>query len=317
ARFPWYIKIFGGRQSARSIHFLGMLGFVAFTIIHTALVLIVHFQNNIREMVLGSDNSSVTLAITIAVIALLCVFIFYAWASWYSMRRRRRIQHALGALVDPARKLLLQELPSKQDYKPSEITSYFWINGRPPESEEFKRLVQNNFADWRLEVKGLVVNPLCLSLEDLRKLPKQTQTTLHNCIQGWTGIAEWGGVPMTEILQLCGALPQAKYVVFTSYQQGEQAYPHASDEEKQRPFYEVLSMDQISHPQTILSYEMNSKPLPLEHGAPVRLRVETQLGYKMVKYLRSIELVEDYAGVWGGQGGFREDVQYYGASAEI
>ncbi|MBV9617482.1 MAG: molybdopterin-dependent oxidoreductase [Ktedonobacteraceae bacterium] len=316
-RFPWYPKLFGSRQTARSLHFLGLVAFVLFTIMHTALVLIVHFQDNIRSIVLGDPHGNFTLAIIIAVIALLVVIAIYIWASWYSLRHKRRIQHALGAVIDPTRDFLLQRVKPRQDYQPSEITSYFWVNGRPPESEEFQRLAENNFADWRLEISGLVVNPLSLSLEDLRKQPKQSQITMHNCIQGWTGIAEWGGVPLAELLKFSGTLPQAKYVVFTSYQSGRQSYPKGPKETLDRPFYEVLSMEIAQHPQTILAYEMNGKPLPLEHGAPLRLRAETELGFKMVKYLRSIELVEDYHTIWEGQGGFREDVQFYSMGAEI
>lgn len=317
ASFPWYPKLFGGKQAARSLHFLGMLAFVLFTIIHTVLVLLVHFQDNIRDIVLGDDNGSVAQAITIAIIALLFVAAVYVWTTWYSLRHRRKMQHALGMVVDPTRSMLLQHLPSRQHYQPSDITPYFWVNGRPPESEEFKRLAQNNFADWRLEIKGLVVSPFHLSLDDLRKLPRQSQITMHNCIQGWTGIAEWTGVPLTKILQLCGALPEAKYLVFTSYQLGKESYPHGPRESLERPFYEVLNMEQVTHPQTILAYEMNGRPLSLEHGAPLRLRAETQLGFKMVKYLRSIELVADYSKFGEGQGGFREDVQFYSAGAEI
>ena len=122
---------------------------------------------------------------------------------------------------------------------------------------------------------------------------------------------------MREILQLCGALPDAKYVVFTSYQRGKQSYPYGHQEQKKRSFYEVIDMELAKHPQTILAYEMNGKSLPLEHGAPLRLRVETELGYKMVKYLRSIEFVKDYSHIGEGQGGYREDVQYDGKGAEI
>jgi sulfoxide reductase catalytic subunit YedY len=315
ARFPWYIKIFGGRQSARSLHFLGLLAFVAFVIVHTALVLIVRFPDNIRHIVFGTPNSSFEGAVIIAIIALLFVVAVYVWSSLYTKRHRRGMQHALGTLVDPARKALLHREVSKQHYK--KITPYFWVNGRPPESEEFRRLAANNFADWRLEVSGLVVSSLCLSLDDLRKLPKQTQVTMHNCIQGWTGVAEWGGVCLSEVLDLCGAKPEAQYLVLTSYQHGKESYPQGPEESLERPFYEVIDMTLARHPQTILAYEMNGRPLPLEHGAPLRLRVETQLGYKMVKYLRSIELVADYKDFGLGQGGFREDYQYYGTSAEI
>ncbi len=317
ARFPWYIKLFGGRQVGRSLHFLSLIAFTLFIIIHTALVLIVHFQDNIRNIVLGSEQTSFPLAVTIAIIALLFVAAVYVWASWYSLRHKRQIQHGLGAAVDPVRKALLHKVTSRQDYKESDLSPYFWVNGRPPEEAEFKKLAAKSFKDWRLEIGGLVVSPLHLSLDDLHKLPKQTQVTKHNCIQGWSGVAEWAGVSMNEILQLCGALPDAKYAVFTSYQRGKQSYPYGNQEQKNRPFYEVIDMELAKHPQTILAYEMNGKPLPLEHGAPLRLRVETELGYKMVKYLRSIEFVKDYSHIGDGQGGYREDVQYYGKGAEI
>lgn len=317
ARFPWYPRIFGNRQAARSLHFLGLVAFVLFTIVHTLLVLIVHFQNNIRSIVLGDEHGDLTLALVIAGIALVFVILVYIFTAWYTLRNKRTVQHALQSITDPTRDMLLQHFKSKQHYEDSDITPYFWVNGRPPESEEFERLQRNNFADWRLEVCGLVVNPLSLSLDDLRKLPRHSQVTMHNCIQGWTGIAEWDGVTMCEIIEMSGAKPEAKYAVFTSYQKGQQSYPHGPKDSLDQPFYEVLEMEHLQHPQTILAYEMNGKPLPLEHGAPVRLRVETQLGFKMVKYLRSIEFIEDYSHIAGGQGGFREDVQFYSQGAEI
>ncbi|GAC1367208.1 MAG: hypothetical protein NVS2B12_17010 [Ktedonobacteraceae bacterium] len=316
AQFPWYVRLFGGRQVARSLHLLGLFAFILFIIVHTALVLIVHFQNNIRSIVLGDEHADFTTALVIAIIALVLVAIIYVFASWYSLRNRQKTRLALDTLVNPTKRLLLHKDTSKQHYKKSDISPYFWVNGAPPVEEEFKRLAANGFRDWHLEVKGLVVNPLSLSLHDLHVMSKQTQITLHNCIQGWSGIAEWGGVPVTEILELCGAEPEAKYLVFTSYQHGTQAYPYGDQEAKAAVFYEVLDMEIARHPQTILAYEMNGKPLPLEHGAPLRLRAETQLGYKMVKYLRSIELVADYSHIGRGQGGYREDYQYYDKYAE-
>jgi sulfoxide reductase catalytic subunit YedY len=316
-RFPWYVRLFGGKQGARSLHFLSLVAFVLFIIVHTALVLIVHFQDNIRNIVFGTERSDFGLALLIAVVALAVVFAIYALTTWWTLRKRRQVQHALVTLVDPAQKLLLHKEESKQHYKVSDITSYFWVNGYPPEDEEFRRLAQNNFIDWRLNVCGLVANPREFSLIDLHKLQEQVQITKHNCIQGWSGIAEWVGVPLSEILQICKPLPEAKYLVFTSYQLGAQSYPDAREEEKKKPFYELIDMELANHPQTILAYGMNGRQLPLEHGAPLRLRVETQLGYKMVKYLRSIEFVEDYRQIGEGQGGFREDVQFYGTSAEI
>ena len=316
-RFPWYVKLFGGKQTARSLHFLSMIAFVLFILVHTALVLIVHFSDNIRNIVFGTTNSSFGAALIIAIIALILVAAIYAWTSWYTLRRKRPMQSFLRAFSDPVERLILQRRKSKQHYKPSDISPYFWVNGRPPETEEYKRLAANNFNDWRLEVCGLVEKPVYFSLEQLRALPKQTQITLHNCIQGWSGIAEWGGVSLTEVFKLCAIQPEAKYVVFTSYQLGKQSVKAELTEAHNKVFYEVLNMELAQHPQTILAYEMNGEPLPIPHGAPLRLRVETLLGYKMVKYLRSIELVADYTHIGQGQGGFREDFQYYGIKAEI
>jgi DMSO/TMAO reductase YedYZ molybdopterin-dependent catalytic subunit len=317
ARFPWYVRLFGGKQGARSLHFLSLVAFVLFIIVHTALVLIVHFQDNIRNIVFGTEHADFVQALLIALIALAAVAVIYVLTTWWTLRKRRRVQHALGVLVDPVRLLLLHKEESKQHYKISDITPYFWVNGYPPEDEEFKRLAQNNFIDWRLAVCGLVANPHDFSLTELYQRKEQMQITKHNCIQGWSGVAEWGGVCLTEMINLVGVKPEARYAVFTSYQKGKQSVKPDLTEAQEQTFYEVLEMDLVRHPQTILAYEMNGQPLPIEHGAPVRLRVESLLGYKMVKYLRSIEFVEDYRHIGEGQGGFREDFQYYGTSAEI
>lgn len=316
-RFPWYVNLFGGKQFARSLHFLSLIAFVVFIFIHTALVLIVHFQDNIGSIVLGSANSNFGLALTIAIIALVIVAAIYFWTSWYSLRHKRQMQHALGSIVDPTIKGLLHKEVSKQRYKPTDITSYFWVNGRPPEEEEYKQLAAYDFAEWRLEVCGLVEQPLHLSLADLRQMTKQTQITKHNCIQGWSGVAEWAGVPVSHLLEVCEPSSDARYLVFTSFQRGKQSVKPELKEAQEHIFYEIIDMQLANHPQTILAYAMNGEPLPIEHGAPLRLRVETELGYKMVKYLKSIELVKDYRSVGQGQGGFREDFQYYGTGAEI
>jgi methionine sulfoxide reductase catalytic subunit len=159
-----------------------------------------------------------------------------------------------------------------------------------------------------LEVKGLVEHPHKFSLEELRALPKQEQTTMHNCIQGWTSVGRWGGVPVRDILDRCKILPGARYLVFTSF---------GKHEKSGQIYYECVALSIGRHPQTILAYELNGQELPIQNGAPVRVRFETKLGFKMVKFLRSIEVVEDYRKVGDGMGGVREDEQQYDMGAQI
>ena len=164
-----------------------------------------------------------------------------------------------------------------------------------------------DFAGWRLHVYGLVEEPREFSLADLQELPAMTQITKHHCIQGWCGIAAWRGIALADVLKQCRPLPQARYILFRSYQRDTAG----------RPFYETLDTRLFDHPQTILAYEMNDQPLTIEHGAPLRLRVETQLGFKMVKWLREIELIEDYRCIGDGMGGSREDLMHYEQVASI
>jgi sulfoxide reductase catalytic subunit YedY len=315
ASAPRYIALFGGRQVARSLHFLGMAAFALFTVLHVTLVLVVHFRENIANIVLGRPGN-VGLAFAIAIIALLLVLGLYIWTSWYSLRHKRRVQIALDRIEAPLRSLALHHLTSRQHYRESAISPYLWVNGAPPqgaESPEFSALADDGFRDWRLEVGGLVARPLSLSLEELRALPDQVQTTEHVCVQGWSGVGKWRGVSVAEILARCEPSPEARYVKFTSY--GLDQFTYGG--KPRRPFYEVLDLLLATHPQTILAYALNDASLPLVHGAPLRLRVETQLGYKMVKYLRAIELVAEYRTSGDGQGGSREDTMFYGRGAEI
>jgi DMSO/TMAO reductase YedYZ molybdopterin-dependent catalytic subunit len=210
-------------------------------------------------------------------------------------------------VIEPIRQLFFGHVISRQNYSVSEISPFFRVNGKPPESREYRALADSNFVKWNLHVNGLVKKQLDLSLRNLQSMVKQSQITEHSCIQGWTAIAQWAGVPLVDILLRCEPLPGAKYVVFYSFQYDENGFE----------YYEVLDIRLGKHPQTILAYEMNGKMLEIAHGAPLRLRVETQLGYKMVKWLNSIELISDYSKISRGQGGYREDVMFYGIGAGI
>jgi methionine sulfoxide reductase catalytic subunit len=305
ARFPWYLRIFGGRQRARSLHFLSLVAMVLFTIVHVTLVVVDDFPRNMAWIVHGT-NAMATTSIIVAMVGLLGVVVLHVWATRVSLRRPERVQRTLGALIEPVQRGLLHHVTSRQEYQEGDV-GFFRVNGRPPTSEEYAELARTGFAGWHLEIVGLVETPARLSLAELRAMPSHGQITKHHCIQGWSGIAAWRGVRLSDVLAGCRPLPAARYVVFHGFDE------HVAGQ----PYYEAIDLEMAMHAQTILAYEMNGDPLSVPHGAPCRLRVETQLGFKMVKYIRSIELVEDYRAIGRGRGGFREDTQFYGFEAGI
>jgi len=182
-----------------------------------------------------------------------------------------------------AHKLLLRRQPLVREFRRDQISANFpAINTTLPADEEYQRDMRQGFRDWRLTVDGLVKRPREFSLADIRRLPARTQITQHVCEQGWSAIAEWTGVPLAEILNSVGVQPEAKYVFFYCIDR----------------WWDSLDMDDAWHPQTLLAYGMNGQDLPVRHGAPVRLRVERQLGYKHLKYLSAIT-VTDSPMDWG------------------
>ena len=305
ARFPWYPKIFRGRQVARSLHFLGMIAFVLFIIVHLAMVIVERFPDNMGNIFLGKETS-LGIAIGIFALFVLVVVAVHVWATGVSLRRPRAVQNKLGAVIEPVKRALFGRIVPRPSYSKSDVTLFFRSNGYPPDTQEFEELLENDFINWKLKVHGLVEKPLELSLSDLKTMKMEIQITEHSCIQGWTAIGEWGGVPMNYIISICRPTPEAQYVVFYSYQ-----YTDGTQ------FYEAINMELAKHYQTILAYEMNGEPLPVPYGAPLRLRIETQLGFKMVKWIKSIEFVSDYKNIGMGQGGHREDRMYYGVGAGI
>jgi DMSO/TMAO reductase YedYZ molybdopterin-dependent catalytic subunit/thiosulfate reductase cytochrome b subunit len=315
ARFPWYIKIFHGRQAARSLHFLALGAFILFFIGHVALVILHGFRKGLAVIVLGeTHNPHLTLALTVWLSGLSGILVIHIVTTMCSHRRPRFIRKATQAITDPLRTLLFGHETSAQHYARTDISPYFWVNGRAPKEEAYLAMASDHFANYVLEVGGLVENKLRLTLADLRAMPKQTQITKHCCIQGWSGVAEWSGVSLRHIVGLCRPFPQARYIVFFAFDNKSTSEPHA-----QGPgyFYGTIRRELADDPQTILAYEMNGEPLPTDHGAPLRLRVETQLGFTMVKYIRAIEFVETYAHIGKGQGGWREDYQYFSQEAGI
>jgi DMSO/TMAO reductase YedYZ molybdopterin-dependent catalytic subunit len=189
-----------------------------------------------------------------------------------------------------------------QEFTEADLSPTFRSNGTwQPATEAYQALAKNGFADWSLEVSGLVEAPARLTLAELRALPSRTQITRHDCVEGWSAIGKWTGVPLAEVLRLVRPKPEARYVVF-----------HCADPMDGTTgfYYESIDMDDAWHAQTILAYGLNDATLPIANGAPIRVRVERQLGYKMAKYIMRIELVDSFAHIAGGQGGYWEDQGY-------
>lgn len=313
ARFPRYGRLFGGKQGARSLHFLGLVAFAGFTLVHTILVIVHGLPSELAKITLGDADGDRGLAIGLAVAGLAAILAVQVLATRASLEHPRRVQRALGALVDPLQRAITHTFTSRQRFSPRDVSPYHRVNGFPPPDEGYERLAAGGFADYRLRVGGLVEHPLELSLSDLRALGVGGQITRHNCIQGWTAVAQWAGVPLARVLDLAVPRTGARYVVFYALDdkgltEGEGRHGH---------FYGTLPLELAGDPQTILALEMNGGPLPIQHGAPLRLRVETQLGFKMVKWISAIELVDDYRSIGMGQGGWREDQMYYSNAAGI
>ena len=191
------------------------------------------------------------------------------------------------------------------EYSERDLSPKFRANGSTnPDSPEYKALARNGFADWRLAVGGLVERPGSYSLADLRALPSRTQITRHDCVEGWSCIGKWKGVPLGAILDQAGLKPEARYIVFSCADALEKTLDGSGQ------YYESIGLADAFHPQTILAYVMNDAVLPVPHGAPLRVRIERQLGYKMAKYIMRIDVVESFARIARGQGGFWEDRGY-------
>jgi DMSO/TMAO reductase YedYZ molybdopterin-dependent catalytic subunit len=233
--------------------------------------------------------------------AMAIVAIVWAAATPLTIRYTRSVQRTGRFLIGWLKGLSEWWDPNNQ-FGDNDISPHFWPNGTMPTSHEYNALAENNFADYQLRIGGLVEHPMTLSFAELKAMPKQEQITEHFCIQGWSGVAKWGGVPMRHILDLVKPKPQARYAVFYSFAEGGEG----------GTYYDVHRIPNMRHHLTILAYEMNGKPVSVLHGAPLRLRCENELGFKQVKWIAAIEFVEDFAHLGGGQGGYNEDHEFYG-----
>ena len=198
-------------------------------------------------------------------------------------------------------RLLTRRNKLAQEFSEKDISANFRANGNPPPATpNYAADAANQFNDWKLEVTGLVKQPASFSLAELKALPSRTQITRHDCVEGWSAIAKWKGVRLEEIVNKVEPAPEAKYVVFRCMDTDSDG----------ANYYESIDLTDAVHPQTILAYEMNDRPLPVANGAPLRLRVENQLGYKHAKYIRALEFVASFDKIAAGKGGYWPDQGY-------
>ena len=214
-----------------------------------------------------------------------------------------RILDSAERLNERVAKLVTGRKAMAQEYGPADLSPTFRSNGTAePDNAEYAALARNGFADYALDVGGLVTSPRRFTLAELRALPSRTQITRHDCVEGWSAIGKWQGARLSALLRAVQPTPAARYVVF-----------HCADpmeEGGESPYYESIDMDDAYHEQTLLAYALNDRPLPIPNGAPIRLRVERQLGYKHAKYVMRVELVESFAHIGQGRGGYWEDQGY-------
>lgn len=205
-------------------------------------------------------------------------------------------------LSQAAQHLVTSRQSMAQELTEADLSPTFRSNGTAnPNDLRYQSLVANHFAAYRLKVSGLVEQPGTFSLAELQEMPSRTQITRHDCVEGWSAIGKWKGARLSALLERVRPKPEARYVVF---------YCADPMDDEGTKYYESIDMEDAYHPQTILAYELNGQPLPIANGAPIRVRVERQLGYKMAKYIMRIELVSSFESIGDGKGGYWEDQGY-------
>ena len=288
-------------QVARSVHFFVLVWFLFFIVIHVTFVFTTGLLPNLNHVYAARNNDS-WVGFWIFCASMVVVVVAWVAATPFTLRHPRVIQRVGFALIGPAQRLFEHVDASPGEYSEKDISPYFWHNGRYPDSPEYKALQAGGFADYRLTIGGLVDHPVELSLDDLKKLPFHEQITQHFCIQGWSGVAKWGGVSMSTILDLVIPDPRAKWVVFYSLGEGADG----------GTYYDADPIEQMRSELAMLAYDMNGEPLSFGHGAPLRLRNEIELGFKQVKWIKGIEFVVEFSDIASGFGGYNQDHEFFG-----
>ncbi|HET9406745.1 MAG TPA: molybdopterin-dependent oxidoreductase [Candidatus Sulfotelmatobacter sp.] len=306
--FPLAVRLLGGQQSARSLHFLVTILLVLFLVVHVLMVVVAGFRARMRAMITGrarlrrselmiSRRKLISTGIAMA-----------AGASGVAVAARLAQRHGLippdsGGFYGPGETLtyaaqrLLNRNAMAREFSRSEISKDPFPNiidpALPP---EFHRFEAANFTDWRVTVDGMAARPTRFSLAKIKSFPTRSQITMIGCEEGWTYIAEWTGAPLSYVLERVGALPQVRYVVYRSIQRDD--------------WWESIDMADALHPQTLLAHKMNGADLPVPFGGPLRMRLARQLGYKNVKFIDHITLTDSLKAFGKGTGGANSDTGY-------
>lgn len=315
ARFPWYVRMFGGHQGVRSLHFITMVLFAGFLVIHVGLVFLVHRDHNVLHMVFGADEGTqarVAQALVIMVTTIVLVVIAWIALSYWTLADRARAQKVLAGFTEIGRKLFLNWIRPKKDakgqYTDAELSEFHWTNGLPPTEEESTTWVEARDNDWRgysITVRDDINDvEKVLTVEDLKALPQTSYIATHTCMQGWSATSRWTGVKLSDLMTVLGPRPEgARYLLARSYGLAQKMY----DNRPRELFYAVIDLETADEDESILAYERNGHELEDYLGAPARVRVESNHGYKHVKWVETVMWIHDYAEYGDGRGGTRED----------
>ena len=297
--FPFVASALGGQQSARTLHFVAACALVSFLLVHVLMVATSGFGARMRAMVggRGAAAGSATSGLSRRALvkaglgAAAGVGVFGAGVRLLDrcglVPANHRGIYGLSETLTYAGQRLLTKLPSMaREFDRSRISTVIPVNGKAPQTEAYQRLRRGGFAEWRLAVDGMVARPASLSLAEIKAFPSRSQVTHQACEEGWSFIAEWTGVPLSRVLEHVGIRPEARFVFFFTFDD----------------WWDSIDMEDALHPQTLLAYGMNGASIPLDHGAPLRLKVARQLGYKSLKFLSRITVTDRPDGVGDGLG---------------
>lgn len=310
--FPRLSKAMGGRQVIRTLHFWGLIAYLVFIVIHVGMVIMHGYGHEVSKMVFGHSDKAVAGGIIFTLGLVLIVFV-HIWATKTSLEHPAVVAKLHNTVVRPFTRFLRNKAYSRQRgvYADSEVTKapHHRASGMPPGTEEYMALVCNDFEkDYVLEIGGLVEKPMRLNLEDLRRLSAgHSQNTVHHCVQGFTSLGKWEGVPLAQLLDLVMPLEEASDVVVHSFQN----MTRDDDNYNGSYYYESMPMVEARQPETLIAVGYDGGEIPIKNGAPMRLRLETSTGFRSAKWLDRIEVVNRFDIIGNGRGGFFEDTDSY------